>query len=624
MSSFFNSKSVQHICLRMICCTLMLMSFPAKAKKSCNCSDIQNGKQGLSYVKEMLASDDPACKELAYEEWAAIFLDANQADSMHWCLLKAQELLKSEGCNEKAFINFYKLYANYHRLRSEFDLELKYTMKVLTALEAENNTQELPEAYLVISQIFNKTGQVKQGISYCRKSIPYIDRLQDQAQKAALYERVAGKYYYYFQDFKDETYLDTTEMYATKALNISKQCDDPALRIRAYFRMNGVAYNRGKVDLAIHYIDSALAECSASTAPSMMAVLYGDKGNLYRNMKQYGLARRYADSSLKFYKQSQIPEQIANCYALIYNIESEQGNYKEALHAVEQYQEIKDSIGNADQAAVVAELEKKYNQAKNEKTIRELAQQKQIYLLLIIAALLGVSVLIFFLRQQNLKHKQRILETEQRLNRARMNPHFFFNALASLQSFAMRENDGKALASNLSKFSHIMRETLESTYKDYVSIEQEMDFLNEYIEIQSIRYPQKFTYRINAHPDLEIDDILIPSMILQPFVENSIEHGFSGIDHEGHIEIYFEQDAQSINISIQDNGKGLQTNASNDHPEHISRASQIIKDRFYLLNIKLKTKASFSIDNITSGNGVIVKINLPLMYKENQITPKNT
>lgn len=169
-----------------------------------------------------------------------------------------------------------------------------------------------------------------------------------------------------------------------------------------------------------------------------------------------------------------------------------------------------------------------------------------------------------------------------------------------------------------------MRETLESTYKDYVSIEQEMDFLNEYIEIQSIRYPQKFTYRINAHPDLEIDDILIPSMILQPFVENSIEHGFSGIAHAGHVEIGFEQVGQSINILIQDNGKGLQTTPSTDHPEHISRASQIIKDRFYLLNIKLKTKASFSIDNVNDGHGVIVKINLPLMYKERQNISKNS
>jgi sensor histidine kinase YesM len=142
---------------------------------------------------------------------------------------------------------------------------------------------------------------------------------------------------------------------------------------------------------------------------------------------------------------------------------------------------------------------------------------------------LAFIALGFFIRQQSLKSKHKILETEQRLNRARMNPHFFFNALSSLQSFALQENDGKALASNLSKFSHIMRETLESTYKEYVTIEQEKVFLLEYLGLQQIRFPSKFTYEINIDENIEPDEQIIPSMILQPFIENSIEHGFLGL-----------------------------------------------------------------------------------------------
>jgi LytS/YehU family sensor histidine kinase len=239
-------------------------------------------------------------------------------------------------------------------------------------------------------------------------------------------------------------------------------------------------------------------------------------------------------------------------------------------------------------------------------------------LLLAIAGLLAAIAIGFFLRQQSLKHKQKILETEQRLNRARMNPHFFFNALASLQSFALRENDGKAIASNVSKFSHIMRETLESTYKEYVTIEQEMEFLTEYLTLQQIRFPDKFTYEVTANETLEIDDLVIPSMIIQPFVENSIEHGFAGIDYPGHVRIYFSKGTNEILIEVTDNGKGLMTTAKENN-EHISRASQIIKDRIYLLNIKLKTKAGFSIDNNKDGKGVIVKIHLPLIAR-NEIT----
>lgn len=95
-----------------------------------------------------------------------------------------------------------------------------------------------------------------------------------------------------------------------------------------------------------------------------------------------------------------------------------------------------------------------------------------------------------------------------------------------MQKFALTGADGNAMASNLSRFSHIMRETLESTYKEYVTIEQEIEFLREYTEVQKIRFPQAFSFEIQANQNLDVSDLLIPAMIIQPFVENSIEHGF--------------------------------------------------------------------------------------------------
>jgi LytS/YehU family sensor histidine kinase len=105
-------------------------------------------------------------------------------------------------------------------------------------------------------------------------------------------------------------------------------------------------------------------------------------------------------------------------------------------------------------------------------------------------------------------------------------------------------------------------------------------------------------------------------MILQPFVENSIEHGFLGIAYTGILALHFSKDDKEIKVTITDNGKGLKYSVKSN-AEHISRASQIIKDRIYLLNIKLKTNARFSIDNNTDGEGVNVVIHLPILYKEN-------
>ncbi len=118
-------------------------------------------------------------------------------------------------------------------------------------------------------------------------------------------------------------------------------------------------------------------------------------------------------------------------------------------------------------------------------------------------------------------------------------------------------------------------------------------------------------------PELDPELLLLPSMILQPFVENSIEHGFAGIDYTGQVDIHFDQSPDELLVRITDNGKGLLTGPKENN-EHISRASQIIRDRIYLLNIKLKTKASFSINNSESGKGVTVIIKLPLIDKDKQ------
>lgn len=410
--------------------------------------------------------------------------------------------------------------------------------------------------------------------------------------------------------------LDSAILFATKAKNAAAVYNDYEQITQAFRVFEANAYHRGDLRKAVSFMDSALFYARKIKILNNLSSLYLAKAWDLIDLKDYTEAMRWQDTSI-FYAEKYEKGTAATMmtYSEAANIFEAAGNLPRAYDAFKKYEHIKDSIFKIQRSEKINELEQQYNKTKNEKTIKELAQQKKIYLLLAIAGLLGLAVLAFFIRQQSLKNKQRISETEQRLNRARMNPHFFFNALSSLQSFALTENDGKALASNLSKFSHIMRKTLESTYKDYVSIEQEIDFVDEYLELQKIRFPQKFTYEIKISNIIETDEMMIPSMILQPFTENSIEHGFNHIDYPGHIIIAFDKVEKDVHILITDNGKGLATTAR-ETSEHISRASQIIKDRIFLLNVKLKTKASFSIDNNTETTGVKVKIILPVLFKQ--------
>ncbi len=584
------------------------------SQENCACDGITDANKNLLNADSLVKTGKPGCVIQGYRIIARRMLIGRELDSAEIYINKARAILGKQGCAEDEYLIFYQMLDNLYANRSDFTGAIDMELKIVSIFEKRRDTVNYCRGLLNISNIFNEVKQAEKGIDYCRKAVAMVNQLRPSAEKAVLLARAAQRYYAYYKLNNKKEYLDTTTLYAEAGLGIVKSIPfEKEAFITVNSRLIAVAIEKNEYDKALYYIDQNLSHLDREVDYPELSINFKDKARIYFDSKQYELAARFADSTLRYNRLLKSPATMAETYLLIYKIAEAAGNHSVALAAYKQERLITDSIGTEEKLAAVTELEKKYNQAKNEKTIKELAQQRQIYLLFGLAGLLAALVIAFFLRQQSLKHKQRILEAEQRLNRARMNPHFFFNALASLQSFAIRENNGELIASNLSKFSHIMRETLESTYKDYVTVEQEADFLGEYLDVQKIRFPRKFDYEIVVDKDIEPDTVQLPAMILQPFTENSIEHGFNNIDYTGKLIIHFAKAGNTLQVEIRDNGKGLETVAKTNN-EHISRASQIIKDRIYLLNIKLKSKASFSIDNNKEGKGVIVKINLPLLY----------
>ncbi len=544
----------------------------------------------------------------------AIFI-SNNLDSAEVYLKKAEGLLRKLNCGDGVLWNTYLQRFQVYWSRSDFPNAQEYALKYLHSAEVAKDIYHQAMANTAIAIVFYKTNQFEKGIVYNDKAAELMPSITDLKDKQNILYFLSVRYMSHYLTTKSKVSIGKSLRYNLQHLALSKQLKDTVQFARSYFNLAGTEEESKDWNKAMAYLDSGYLFMNKKDTTDLFEY-HGNKAGLFRDLKNYKAANIYIDSALVFAKQLSFKPYIEESYRIISEIASLEGNYKKALEYSKMERNIKDSINDVEKTEAVAELEKKYNQAKNENTIKDLDKKKQLYLFLAITGLLAALAIGFFLRQQQLKHKKNILETEQRLNRARMNPHFFFNALTALQKFALKGNDGQAMASNLSKFSNIMRETLESTYKEYVTIEQEIEFLNEYLEVQKIRFPQAFTYDVSADKILDIDELQIPAMIIQPFVENSIEHGFAGVDYPGNISIKFTPDNKDLLIEIKDNGKGLNTTVKENN-EHISRASQIIKDRIYLLNIKLKTKAGFSIDN-AEGGGVIVKIHLPMLYKENK------
>ena len=598
---------------------LICSNYAADAQSDCRCNVYEElseaGKSKLEIYTQVIKEKSKICQAKASELNGELSIfEKNDLDSAEIYLKKAEELYKKTGCTEGVVWNTYKQRFQIYWSKSDFPNAQEYALKFLHSAELEKNVYEQALANTMIAIVFYNTRQFEKGIIYNDNAAALLPNITDVHKKQKMLYFLSVRYMSHYLGTESKSSIEKSLQYNLQHLALSKQLKDTAQFARSYFNLSGTAEESKNWNKAMAYLDSGYLFIDKTDSIDLFDY-YANKASLFLELKNYPDANLYADSSLFFVKKLDHKIGIAQSYKLISKIAQEQGDYKKALEYVDLERIIKDSISNVEKTKQVTELEKKYSQAKNENIIKDLDRKKQLYLFLAVAGLLAALAIAFYLRQQSLKHKKNILETEQRLNRARMNPHFFFNALTTLQKFALRDNDGQAMASNLSKFSNIMRETLESTYKEYVTIEQEMEFLNEYLEVQKIRFPQTFSYEVTAAKDLDIDELQIPAMIIQPFVENSIEHGFVGVDYAGKVTVRFVSENKELLIQINDNGKGLNTVAKENN-EHISRASQIIKDRIYLLNIKLKTKAGFSIDNNSTGNGVIVKIHLPLLYKD--------
>lgn len=599
---------------------LLCHPFSGHAQDNCHCAvyeDLKkNGKPKVEIYNAVVKEKSAICRARAMELLGVIAIfEKNDNDSAEIYLQKAASLYNETGCGEAVVWNTYKQLFQVYWNKSDYPKAQESGLKYLQSAEAAKNAYEQANANTMIAIVFYKTAQYEKGLAHTDKAAALLPAITNLKDKQNLLYFLSARYMTHYLSTNSAESKKKSLKYNLDHLALSKQLHDTVQFARSYFNLSGTVSEGADADLnkSMAYLDSGYLYMDKSDSIDLYDY-HINKASLLKELKNFSAANLYADSALFFAKKTVIKIGIAESYRIISEIASLQGDYKRAFQFSNMERAIKDSLSNVEKTQAVAELEKKYNQAKNENTIKDLDKKRQLYLLLAIAGLLAAVAIAFFLRQQQLKHKKNILETEQRLNRARMNPHFFFNALAALQKFALKENNGPAMASNLSKFSNIMRETLESTYKEYVTIEQEIEFLNEYLEVQRIRFPQAFSYEVIAENDIEVDELLIPAMIIQPFVENSIEHGFAGVDYPGKIMVQFKKENKNLLVQITDNGKGLATTVKESN-EHISRASQIIKDRIYLLNIKLKTKAGFSIDNDASGTGVVVKIHLPLLYK---------
>lgn len=199
--------------------------------------------------------------------------------------------------------------------------------------------------------------------------------------------------------------------------------------------------------------------------------------------------------------------------------------------------------------------------------------------------------------QEKFRLHERMVDLEQQASSAMMHPHFIFNALNSIQNY-ISKNEQQAAHRYLSRFSKLIRLTLENAYKKRVGLDEELERLELYLDLEKSRYQGQFDYSIAIGPDLTAHDISIPSLIIQPFVENAIWHGIIPAERHGHISISVSAHGPDhIRITIMDDGVGIDsaTKQEKDSDAHRSLGIDLTRERMELLGESTGKKASITI-----------------------------
>ncbi|MEL6925478.1 MAG: histidine kinase [Bacteroidota bacterium] len=251
-------------------------------------------------------------------------------------------------------------------------------------------------------------------------------------------------------------------------------------------------------------------------------------------------------------------------------------------------------------------------------TTQNLEKSQRNLLLGVIAFLLmtmALGAIIFSLRLKNEKAKTQNIAIEQKLLRSQMTPHFIFNSLSVLQGMMLNKEEQKSI-SYLSKFSKLLRISLENSRDKMVALDQELMAITNYLELQNLETSEAYQYSVSAAENINTTSFEIPPMLIQPFIENAIEHGFKNRTGRKEIDVELKYANAQLICTITDNGVGIEAQKISGQPNKKSLATAITSERLEILSKDLNMEASVTIEDRKKYNerGTIVTLIIP--YKK--------
>ncbi len=551
-----------------------------------------------------------------------------------------------------------------YEVLGDFDKAISYLKKALSIAKADENEQRVAYSLNNLGNVYQGQGNYPLALEHYNKSLYINEKLGDSLGIANNLLSMGA--IYKIQEYYDKAmrcYEKSLEIYKridskngislilngigtiheekgdyssaldnyVDALSISKQ-------IGAKSSIPYILNNIGEVYLALkdyrtanHYFTESKKNGLEIESKQALCGAYIGLARTYTNQKEYNSALSNALKAKKISKKHGFLDYQKEASEILSKIYKATGNYKDALESHQQFKILNDSLFNKENVEKITQLEYeyKYKQALYSASIRELKltktviatnknlEQSQKNLLLGVIAFLMLAlvlgVIIFFLKLRNEKSKTQNIVIEQKLLRSQMTPHFIFNSLSVLQGMILNKEDKKSV-SYLSKFSKLLRITLENSRDKTVLLSQELMAIENYLTLQNLEN-ESYQYTVLVDDAIDRSLVKIPPMLIQPFVENAIEHAFVNQKENRKIDIHLNYLNKELICTITDNGIGIDSQKENKKPNKKSLSTTITSERLKILSKDFNMKGSIIIEDRKKHNEQGTVVTLVIPYK---------
>ena len=499
----------------------------------------------------------------------------------------------------------------------------------------ESNHYMALENYQKALQLYQEIGQ-KTNISKALNNVGIVYKAQQDYPKALDYLKQASKIQAEIgEQNAPVTFTNIGVIYfetkrypeAIKYYNQAKSLFKKNNNIRGFALLNNYLgdyyFKQENPSEAEKYYREALGQYEETQNKFGASLALYNLGRLYADQKKYAEAMAFAQRSLADAKAIGVLDQTYHTEKLISDLYGSLNDPTASLAHYKNYIVARDSITNQEnnKKLALAEVNSEYKR-KEALLIEKAKRQTQFAIFSIVAVLLIIVLILVIYNRRQVKRRltlqKEVAEYEQKALHLQMNPHFVFNCLGAISSFIVQNGTDSALK-YLSKFSKLMRLTLEYSKGSLIPIDKEIESLQNYLELEQLRFNNKFEFTIEATSKVEFN-MGLPPLLIQPFVENAVLHGMVPKEGNGRIDVKFDVQNGQLICTVTDDGIGLAESKhlkENSVTAHKSMALEITKKRLEIMESTTSKSAQIDITELANNNqktGTRVTLRLPVQY----------